>query len=181
MNGSLASSPLASSRITPPLQQRLSALAKRHDEILAQLNDNTLDPKNMSKASIELANIAGTKSLYEEWKKSTSELQQLETMLSSQEDKEMAEMAREELQEVTSRIGEIERDLITELAPKDTADEASAILEIRAGVGGDEAALFTAEMANMYERFAQLQRWKWEPLSKSEGVGFKGLKVCQHA
>lgn len=131
----------------------------------------------MSKASIELANISGTKSLYEEWKKSTSELQQLENMLSSQEDKEMIEMAREELQEVTSRIGEIERDLITELAPKDTADEASAILEIRAGVGGDEAALFTAEMANMYERFAQLQGWKWEPLSKSEGVGFKGLKV----
>jgi peptide chain release factor 1 len=56
------------------------------------------------------------------------------------------------------------------------ADEANAILEIRSGAGGDEASLFTADMARMYERFAQLQRWKWEILSQSDETGGKGFK-----
>lgn len=89
----------------------------------------------------------------------------------------MMDLAKEEYNEITDRIAQVEKDLITELAPKDAADNASAILEIRSGAGGDEASIFTADMARMYERFAQLRRWKWEILSKSEDIGGKGFKV----
>ncbi|CAO3644715.1 unnamed protein product [Cunninghamella blakesleeana] len=88
----------------------------------------------------------------------------------------MLELAKEEFNDIMTRINDIEKNLIIELVPKDMADDASAILEIRAGTGGDEASLFSNDIARMYERFAQLQRWKWEVLSKSEDVAGKGLK-----
>ncbi|CAO3624592.1 unnamed protein product [Cunninghamella echinulata] len=88
----------------------------------------------------------------------------------------MLELAKEEFDDIMVRINAIEKDLIAELAPKDAADDASAILEIRAGTGGDEASLFSNDVARMYERFSQLQKWKWEILSKSEDVAGKGLK-----
>lgn len=93
------------------------------------------------------------------------------------DDPEMLELAKEEFSDISERLGSIEKDLVTELAPKDVADEASAILEIRAGAGGDEAALFTADISRMYERFAQINRWKWEVLSFSEELAGKGYKV----
>lgn len=89
----------------------------------------------------------------------------------------MLELAKEEYNDIINNIQGIEKDLIAELAPKDAADDASAILEIRSGAGGDEASLFSTDMARMYERFAQLKRWKWEVLAKSDDVGGRGLKV----
>lgn len=173
---------LPSSRITEPLEKRLTHLVQRHDILLSKLNSNTLESKELVQVSKELAGLSNVKTLYGDWEKSTNDLVQLHDMLSSSEsqDEEMVEMAKEEYTDIMGRIGEIERDLVSELVPKDAADEASAILEIRAGAGGDEAALFSADMARMYERFAQLQRWKWEILSKSEDAGFKGLKVYIH-
>lgn len=170
---------LPSSRITEPLEKRLTHLVQRHDILLSKLNSNTLESKELVQVSKELAGLSNVKTLYGDWEKSANDLVQLHDMLSSSEsqDEEMVEMAKEEYSDIMGRIGEIERDLVSELVPKDAADEASAILEIRAGAGGDEAALFSADMARMYERFAQLQRWKWEILSKSEDAGFKGLKV----
>ncbi|KAF7722444.1 hypothetical protein EC973_003146 [Apophysomyces ossiformis] len=166
------------SRITPSLQQKLGELAARHDELLTQLSNNQLTSNDLANASKELANLSTSKSLFEDWQKKMSDFEQLRELLSSQEqDDEMLELAKEESSELESRICEIERDLITELAPKDPADDASAILEIRAGAGGDEAALFSADMARMYERFAQLQRWKWEVLASSEDMNGKGLKL----
>ncbi|CEP12181.1 hypothetical protein [Parasitella parasitica] len=168
---------LQSSRITPPLEKKLEALSQRHDSLLSQLSSNTLSPSDFANASKELAQLTSPKALFEEWMKNRIGLTELQQLLSSsQESDDMIELVREEYTDIMDRIQQLEKDLVTELAPKDSADDASAILEIRSGAGGDEASIFSADIARMYERFAQLQRWKWEILSKSDETGNKGLK-----
>ncbi len=81
---------------------------------------------------------------------------------------EMAELAREELVEFESRVAKLEHDLQVQLLPKDAADEKSAILEVRAGTGGEEAALFAADLFRMYQRYADLKGWKVQVLSASD-------------
>jgi len=83
-------------------------------------------------------------------------------------DREMADLARNELQEVGARIEALARDVRLALLPKDAADEKSAILEVRAGTGGDEAALFAADLFRMYSRYADLKGWRTEIISLSE-------------
>ncbi|GAA5813266.1 hypothetical protein MFLAVUS_006741 [Mucor flavus] len=175
---STKASPLQSTRITVPLQNKLSILSKRHDTLLSQLSNNSLSPTELTQASKELATITAPKALFEEWQKNCSDLEELHELLSTAtaEDEEMMDLAKEEYTDIMERIAQVEKDLITELAPRDSADDASAILEIRSGAGGDEASIFSADMARMYERFAQLRRWKWEVLSKSEDIGGKGFK-----
>ncbi|CAO3653826.1 unnamed protein product [Mucor hiemalis] len=175
---STKASPLQSSKITPPLQNKLTILSKRHDTLLSQLNTNTLTPSELATASKELASITAPKALFEEWQKGCNDLGELHELVSSADtnDQDMIELAKEEYSDIMERIAQVEKDLIMELAPKDSADDASAILEIRSGAGGDEASIFTADMTRMYERFAQLKRWKWEILSKSDETGGKGFK-----
>ncbi|KAI8077906.1 uncharacterized protein B0P05DRAFT_543281 [Gilbertella persicaria] len=168
---------LQSSRITPPLENKLKLLSDRHDNLLTQLNDNGLNPADLTQASKELAQLTAPKSLFEEWMKHRCDLTELHDLLSTNTtDDDMIDMAKEEYTDIMDRIQQLEKELITELAPKDEADDASAILEIRAGAGGDEASIFSADMARMYERFAQLQRWKWEVLARSDETGNKGFK-----
>lgn len=166
---------LQSSKITPPLEKKLGLLSQRHDTLLSQLNDNSLNPTELTEASKELAQLTAPKSLFDDWLKSRTDLTELHDLLSTS-DEDMIELAKEEYNEIMDRIQQLEKDLISELAPKDAADNASAILEIRAGAGGDEASIFTADMTRMYERFAQLQRWKWEILSRSDETGGNGFK-----
>jgi hypothetical protein len=86
-------------------------------------------------------------------------------------DKEMAEMAREERDTLQAEIASLEGKLKIQLLPKDAADDRSAILEVRAGTGGDEAALFAADLFRMYSRYAEMQGWKVELISASETLG----------
>lgn len=87
-------------------------------------------------------------------------------------DADLLQMTEEEIKETTERILEMEKDLLLAMLPTDTTDEANAILEIRAGTGGDEAGLFAADVLRMYERFAEKQRWKWDIISKTyDGLG----------
>lgn len=159
------------------MEAKLETLSQRHDTILSQLSDNSLNPAELTQASKELATLSTPKALFEEWQKSKNDLTELHKLLTNTgDDDEMIELAKEEYSDIMEKIGEVEKNLVTELAPKDMADEANAILEIRSGAGGDEASLFTADMARMYERFAQLQRWKWEILSQSDETGGKGFK-----
>jgi len=92
-------------------------------------------------------------------------------------DPEMAEMAREELDALSETLPKLEQEMQILLLPKDAADELNVILEVRAGTGGDEAALFAGNLYRMYERYAQLQGWKVEPVSISAGDvgGFKEI------
>ncbi|KAI9017880.1 hypothetical protein CLU79DRAFT_805224 [Phycomyces nitens] len=167
---------LPTSRITPPLAAKLGQMTQRHDTLMDQLNSNSLDPQELTKASKEVSSLSTSRQLFLDWQQSSQDLAQLGELLSSTDDEDMLELAKEEFAELMEKRVGIEKDLVTELAPKDSADEASAILEIRAGAGGDEAALFSAEMTRMYERFSQLRRWKWEVLSLSEDTSSKGLK-----
>ncbi|KAI8377937.1 uncharacterized protein BYT42DRAFT_637572 [Radiomyces spectabilis] len=164
------------SRITPALEKKLLRMGERHDSLLSQLSNNQLGANELTHASKELASLSTSKSLFEQWQQQLDNLKQLQDLLSTQPDQDMIDMAKEEYEEITNELTNIERDLLTELAPKDAADDASGILEIRAGAGGEEASLFSADMARMYERFAQLKRWKWEILSSSEDAGGKGVQ-----
>lgn len=145
---------------------------------MTQLNSNSLTPNDLTQASKELSHLTAPKALFDDWLKHRNDLGELQQMLSSNsDDEDMVAMAKEEFTDIMNQIHDLERQLVTELAPKDAADDASAILEIRSGAGGDEASIFSADMARMYERFAQLQRWKWEVLSQSDEQGGKGFKV----
>jgi peptide chain release factor 1 len=99
--------------------------------------------------------------------------------LSEGDDKEMAGMAYDELQELKHKAPEIEHELQLMLLPKDKADDSSVILEVRAGTGGDEAAIFAGDLFRMYQRYAQLQGWKVEVLSASESDknGYKEIQA----
>ena len=113
-----------------------------------------------------------------EYEKAISEAADLEALLADKStDKDMRELAEMELPEIESRIEELEKDMQVLLLPKDAADEKSAILEIRAGTGGSEAALFAGDLFRMYERFAASKGWKVEVLSASEGEagGYKEI------
>jgi len=103
------------------------------------------------------------------------ELADLSEMMVSGDDPEMKELAQEEFLELKERLPEMDKTLSIQLLPKDSADERSAILEIRAGTGGDEAALFSGDLYRMYERYAETQGWKVEMISgsPSEVGGFK--------
>lgn len=168
------------SLVTPQLESKLKTLAKRHESLITKLNHSeTMDTAAITAASKEASELAQLSSLYGEWNRVNTDLDDLFNLLStSSNDHDMLEMAREEHQELTGTLQQLEKDIVSELVPKDSADEGSAILEIRAGAGGDEAALFAAEMTKMYERFAQERRWKWELLACSDLEGAsKGYKV----
>ena len=98
-------------------------------------------------------------------------------MLEEESDEEMRELAKEELNDSKARIEELERELKILLLPKDPNDEKNVILEIRAGAGGDEAALFAAEVYRMYVHYAESRRWKVEMISLNEN-GIGGFKEC---
>ncbi|CAO3589742.1 unnamed protein product [Absidia cylindrospora] len=168
---------LPSTRITPSLVNKLARISEQHDSLLDRLSNNQLNPTELATALKKLSDLTTTKSLFDDWTKCTNDLAELHDLLAGpDQEQEMLDLAKEEYTDIITTIGGIEKDLISELAPKDAADDASAILEIRSGAGGDEASLFSADMARMYERFAQLKRWKWEIMSKSEDVGGRGLK-----
>lgn len=111
-----------------------------------------------------------------EFKRLLAEIDEAKDMLL---DPEMKELAEEELDELTQQLSVTENDLLVELLPKDTDDEKSVVLEIRAGTGGDEAALFCGDLYRMYERYAELMKWNFEPLDANESDlgGFKEITV----
>jgi peptide chain release factor 1 len=111
-------------------------------------------------------------------RKATREREDLQQLLDDPaSDKDMAALAEEELEGLGPKIEELEKKLKVQLLPKDTADEKSAILEVRAGTGGDEAALFAADLFRMYQRYADRQGWKVSILSASESAtgGYKEI------
>ncbi len=113
-----------------------------------------------------------------EYEKALAEVADLEALLADKStDRDMRELAEAELPEMSERIEQLEKDMQILLLPKDAADEKSAIVEIRAGTGGSEAALFAGNLFRMYERFASTKGWKVEVLSASEGEagGFKEI------
>ncbi len=129
----------------------------------------------LSREFAELDPIVATIAALRKAAREREDLQQLVDDPAS--DKEMAALAEEELEGLGPKIEELEKKLKVQLLPKDTADEKSAILELRAGTGGDEAALFAADLFRMYQRYADRQGWKVSILSASESAtgGYKEI------
>jgi peptide chain release factor 1 len=144
--------------------QQIDRIAARFEEIEAQLAAGHGDVVRLSKERAQLRPVADKLS---EYRAAEEERASLEEM-AADKDAEMAAMAREELEALKERLPELERQLKILLIPKDAADEGSAILEIRAGTGGDEAALFAGDLMAMYRRYAMLQGWRVEVMSISE-------------
>ena len=153
---------------------KLEDLGRRLEEILNQLgepgvaNDQNLYRKLM-KEQAELTPIVDK---YNEYKAAKEGIEDSLAILDEETDEEMREMAKEELNDCKARLGDIENELKILLLPKDPNDEKNVVVEIRAGAGGDEAALFAAELYRMYVHFAEANRWKPEMISVNEnGIG----------
>ena len=152
---------------------RILARAKELEHLMAQGEADADAYVAMSKEYAELAPIAKGAA---ELRAVQDELDDLEALLADTEtDDEMRQLAEAERTELRARAPELGRKLQLLLLPKDAADDKSAILEVRAGTGGEEAALFAGDLFRMYQRYAELHGWKFEPLSFSE-TDLGGLK-----
>lgn len=147
---------------------KLEALQERHEEVLAHLGDANViaDQDRFRALSREYAQLTDVTRCFKEWRSVQDDIEAAEMML---DDPEMREMAQDELKEAKGRSEELEQQLQVLLLPKDPDDERDCFLEIRAGTGGDEAAIFAGDMFRMYSRYAEARRWKVEIMSASEG------------
>jgi peptide chain release factor 1 len=134
------------------------------------------DSRQYGQLSKEYSDMGPIVQAIEALKKTQKELEDLEAIMTDKTaDREMREMAEAELHELKTKLPALERQVQLMLLPKDEADAKNAILEVRAGTGGDEAALFAAELFRMYQRYAALQGWKFEVLGVND-TGLGGLK-----
>lgn len=149
------------------MKERLKAAIDRYEHLTAQLSEPEIisNSEKFQALSLERARLESLVELANEYLKSLTEREETEELLKV--GGEMAELAREDLQRLQSRIPELEKEIRIELLPKDPDEEKNAILEIRAGAGGDEASLFAQDLFRMYSRFASQRGWRVEILSES--------------
>lgn len=159
------------------LEENLNRILLRHEQLGEQLlKANEMASQDYVKVSKEYADLNEIVSTIKSLRSVENELQNIESALKeSGLEAEFKEMMLIEKEELKQRIPEIEFAIKIQLLPKDEADERNAILEVRAGTGGDEAALFAADLLRMYQRFAEVQGWKYELLEASE-TGIGGIK-----
>ncbi|MFC4346238.1 peptide chain release factor 1 [Kordiimonas lipolytica] len=156
--------------------ERLELLTDRYDYLGHALGTpDEFSNEEFVKLSREYADLGPVVEAVNALKAARQEVEDLEEMIASGDDPEMRELAQEELKELKEKLPQMDRDLSIQLLPKDAADDKSAILEIRAGTGGDEAALFAGDLYEMYEKYAATQGWKMEMISgsPSDVGGFK--------
>lgn len=154
---------------------RLAQMEARYDSLSRNMSDPTLvnDQKKFQAIAKEHRDMEPIVERYRQWRKVSDGIAEAKTMLSDPDFKEMAE---EELATLAPQLGPIADELKIMLLPKDPNDEKNIVIELRAGTGGDEAALFVAEMFRVYLRLAEQHRWKVQVLSESPtGIG-NGLK-----
>lgn len=153
---------------------RLYDILIHYEELMQELNNPSVaeDQKKFRKLMKEQADLAPLVEAYSEYKKTKQDAEDSVAMLEEESDEDMRDMLKEELSAAKKRIEELEQELKILLLPKDPNDDKNIILEIRAGAGGDEAALFAAELYRMYVNYAESNRWKVELISVNEsGIG----------
>ncbi|MEM9358791.1 MAG: peptide chain release factor 1 [Pseudomonadota bacterium] len=149
-------------------EEKLLGLVERWTMVQQEMNA-TSDPKDIARLSKEFAGLDPVVATINALREAEEELEGLKTMLSDDgEDQEMVSLAREEIAELEPKLEELEQTLKVQLLPKDEADDKGVIIELRAGTGGDEAALFAADLFRMYSRYAETHNWKVEVLDSSE-------------
>ena len=159
---------------------RLEDLLKHYEELMLELNNPSVaeDQNRFRKLMKEQADLAPLVEAYTEYKKAKQDVEDSLAMLEEESDEELRELAKEELSEGKKKIEELEQKLKILLLPKDPNDEKNVIVEIRAGGGGEEAALFAWELYRMYVHYAESQRWKVELINVSES-GIGGMKEVE--
>ena len=156
---------------------KLDDLIAKYEEIMRELHspDVANDNARFKKLMKEQSDLAPLVEAYTEYKKCKGDVQDSLDMLESENDEDMREMLKETLNESKARIEELEQQMKIMLLPKDPNDDKNVIVEIRAGAGGDEAALFAAEVYRMYVHFAESQGWRSQLISMDE-IGIGGVK-----
>ena len=158
---------------------KLEDLLIRFEEIMSELNEpNVTDDQNrFRKLMKEQSDLQPLVDAYKEYKEcKQTEADSLE-MLEAESDEEMRELLKEELSDAKKRIEELEAKLKILLLPKDPNDDKNVIVEIRAGAGGDEAALFAAELYRMYVHYAESRRWKVETMEVDVQIDEKDIRI----
>ena len=157
--------------------QKLKDIEGRFGVIEAQMSDSAVaqDPAAYQKLARESKQIAPIVERYRSFKGLLAEITKLQEMLRVETDAELRELAHEELKTLEARRDGLDAEIPLLLIPEDPNDEKNVLLEIRAGTGGDEAALFAAEVFRMYQRFAERQGWKVDVVSQNR-TGQGGLK-----
>lgn len=153
---------------------KLDGIIDRYNELSEKISDPEVisDQNNWRKLMKEHSDLTPVVEKYKEYKGLKQSIEEALEMIEIEDDPEMKEMAKEELSEAKDKVPAIEEELKVLLLPKDPNDDKNVIVEIRGGAGGDEAALFAAELYRMFTRFAERNRWKTEILNLSEsGVG----------
>ena len=160
----------------PSIVAKLEALHERHEEVQALLGDaqTIADQERFRALSREYAQLSDVSRCFTDWQQVQEDIETAQMML---DDPEMREMAQDELREAKEKSEQLEQQLQVLLLPKDPDDERNAFLEVRAGTGGDEAALFAGDLFRMYSRYAEARRWRVEIMSASEGEhgGYKEI------
>ena len=156
---------------------KLEDLLHHYEELMNTLSEPDVanDPNRFRKLMKEQSDLRPIVEAYKEYKQCKQNIEDSLAMLEEENDEEMRELAKEELNESKDRLAELEQELKILLLPKDPNDDKNVIVEIRAGAGGEEAALFAAEIYRMYVHYAESRRWKVETLEADE-TGIGGMK-----
>lgn len=157
---------------------RLEDIIRRYEDITMMLGDPSVvsDQAKFRSLMKEQKSLEALVECYKQYKETKQTIEDSLMLLDEESDPEMKEMLRQELSDAKDRIPELEEKLRILLLPKDPNDEKNVIVEIRAGVGGDEAALFAADMFRLYTRYAERRAWKVETMSV-EDIGIGGIKT----
>lgn len=155
--------------------QKLEGIVNKFRELEKKLLDPSALGQNFAKVSKEHSDMSPVVALIEEYQKAKKELADINEMLPEATDKEMKDMMEAEQFDLGKKLPDLEQQIKIALLPKDEADEKNAILEVRAGIGGEEAALFAYKLFAMYQKYAEKRRWKFEILSISD-TGLGGYK-----
>ena len=160
------------------LLSKLETLADRHEEVSALLGDaeTIADQNKFRDLSREYAELENVVRCYGDYAQVKEDLAEAELML-AEDDAELRDMAKEEISSGTQRLESLERELQTLLLPRDPRDSHNVFLEVRAGTGGDEAAIFSGDLFRMYSRYGETQGWKIEVISERPGEhgGYKEI------
>lgn len=161
------------------LRLRLDQMADRFEEVTALLSDPDVisDNQQFRALSVEHSDLMDITALWQNYNRAETDISDANDMLSDTTDSDMKQMLQEEIEQAKDSIAQMEDTLNVMMLPKDPNDKVPAFLEIRAGTGGDEAAIFSGDLFRMYQKYAQTQGWTVEVLSANEGEhgGYKEI------
>ena len=161
------------------LLKRLEEIVHRRKEVEKALADPEVvnDMERFRKLSKEYSDLESLENKYHEYKELLENIENNRSILENDKDEELRDMAKEELEQLEEKKGPMEKEVKQMLVPEDPEDEKNAIVEIRAGSGGDEASLFAGDLFRMYQKYCERQGWQVEVMSSTEGAtgGFKEI------